>query len=310
MRFFLILLTVVTCTLTAVPDASAQTRVGGAMARFNDPFPKLLRESIIKEAADMSGVMLDVKDAKNDKVTQLSQIQEFVEQGVDAVVMNPAVGMTAEDLLALGDMLTPKNIPLVFLNTAPKVDTFPVPFAIVISNDLVAGRLQMRKAADLKGGKAKVFILKGLENHNAAIGRTRGVKQVADSYPGVSILGEATANWSRDEASALIAKWLQDGNSADVILANNDEMALGVIRGYQTAGQSLDDVVIGGVDATNDGLAAVADGLMTFTVKQNAEAQGRKAIQDAVKLVNGDVVPQYDWVPYELITEKNLASYQ
>jgi len=90
----------------------------------------------------------------------------------------------------------------------------------------------------------------------------------------IELIDEQTANWQRDEAQDLVTNWLSAGEPFDVIFANNDEMAIGAIQAMKAAGISMEDVVVTGVDATQDALVAMSAGDLDATVFQDARGQG------------------------------------
>jgi ABC-type sugar transport system substrate-binding protein len=87
-------------------------------------------------------------------------------------------------------------------------------------------------------------------------------------------------------------------------------MAIGAIQALKASGRAMDSVVIGGVDATQDALAAMAAGDLDVTVFQNAAGQGQGSVDAALKLARGEAVDQKVWIPFELVTPANLADYQ
>ena len=91
--------------------------------------------------------------------------------------------------------------------------------------------------------------------------------------------------------------------------ANNDEMAIGAIFAMQQAGIAMDKVCVGGIDATADALDQMQQGNLDVTVFQDVKAQGRGAIDAAVKLVKGEKVDSFVMIPYELVTPENYKSY-
>ena len=105
--------------------------------------------------------------------------------------------------------------------------------------------------------------------------------------------------------------WIQSGDQIDVVCANNDEMALGAIQALKDA-NLLDNVLVGGVDATEDALAAMQAGDLEVTVFQDADGQGGGGVDAAVKLANGETVETDDGVvdiPYVLVTPENIDEY-
>jgi ribose transport system substrate-binding protein/inositol transport system substrate-binding protein len=142
--------------------------------------------------------------------------------------------------------------------------------------------------------------------------RTQDIKDViaTPECSFITIVEEQTANWSRTQGTDLMTNWLSAGVEFDAVIANNDEMAIGAIQALKAAGRAMDTVVVGGVDATADALAAMAAGDMDVTVFQNAAGQGQGAVNAALKLARGEAVEKKVYVPFELVTPANLADYQ
>jgi inositol transport system substrate-binding protein len=154
--------------------------------------------------------------------------------------------------------------------------------------------------------------MQGQLSNQAAVQRTQNYYDVMDAggcAVKVNIIDQQTANWSRDEAQNLMTNWLSTGAEFDGVLANNDEMALGAIQAMKAAGISMDDVIVSGVDATQDALASMQAGELDITVFQNAAAQGGGALDAAVKLAAGEAVDQKVYVPFELVTPTNIDQY-
>lgn len=292
--------------VVALPNLAVAKTVGFTMQSFEYDFLNILRDVIEKTASETADVDVEVVDANQDAATQLQQVRDFISKGVAAIIVSPTGGA---DAVEMGKAAADAKIPLVFVNGRPSSDRLPGDVSIVVSNDLVAGRLQMRMLVEMIGAKGEIAILRGADDHLAAQARTRGFREILASAPDIKVIEEDSAGWDRQTARDIVARWLAAGRRFNAIAANNDEMAIGAILAYQDAGVSLDGVFIGGVDATPDALAEMKAGRMTVTVKQNAEAQGRQALKDALLLASGDKAPLYDWVPFELITPSNLAEY-
>jgi inositol transport system substrate-binding protein len=103
--------------------------------------------------------------------------------------------------------------------------------------------------------------------------------------------------------------WLTAGARIDAVAANNDEMAIGAIMALQQAGTPPGRVLVGGIDATPDALAALENGTLAVSVFQDARAQGRGAVEAAVKLSRGEPVDSFVWIPFELVTRENYKSF-
>jgi ABC-type sugar transport system substrate-binding protein len=171
--------------------------------------------------------------------------------------------------------------------------------------------MEMQALAKLAGGRGTVALLIGDPANEAAVLRTEGVKDVIVENPGMTLRREAAANWSRDQAHDVVRAWLNAGDTFDVVCANDDEMALGAIAALREAGL-LDSTIVGGVDGTADGLAAIQSGDLDVTVFQDAAAQGSGAIAAAVRLMRGQPVTTVDGVidvPQRLVTPDNVTEF-
>ena len=149
-------------------------------------------------------------------------------------------------------------------------------------------------------------------SNQAAVQRTADIHDVMAAGKcavELTIIDEQTANWSRDQAQTLMTNWLSSGTAFDGVIANNDEMAIGAIQAMKAANIDLKTVVVGGVDATQDALAALQAGDLDVTVFQDAAGQGAGALDAAIKLSKGEAVEQKVYVPFQLVTAANVADY-
>ncbi|WP_426231963.1 sugar ABC transporter substrate-binding protein [Pararhizobium sp. DWP3-4] len=290
--------------------AAHAENVGVSMALFDDNFLTVLRNGMQDYAKTLDGVTLQVEDAQNDVAKQQSQIQNFIAAGVDAIVVNP---VDTDATAAMSKIAADAGIPLVYVNREPiNIDTLPEKQAFVASNELESGTLETQEVCKLLGGKGKAVVMMGELSNQAARMRTKDVHDVlaTDACKGITIVEEQTANWSRTQGADLMTNWLSAGLEFDAVIANNDEMAIGAIQALKAAGRPMDKVVIGGVDATQDALAAMAAGDLDVTVFQNAAGQGKGALDAALKFARGETVEKKVYIPFELVTPANLKDYQ
>jgi ABC-type sugar transport system substrate-binding protein len=250
--------------------AMAQT-VGVSMAHFDLLFLTNLREAMAARAKE-AGVKLQFEDAQGDIGKQLSQIQTFVAQKVDAIVVNPVDSSATTKMTKL---IRGAGIPLVYVNRQPFEPLKPgEPVVYVGSDENVPGKLQGEEIARLLNNKGNVIIMMGDLATLSAILRTEGVEKVVAQHPEMKIVQKQTANWRRNEAVDLMNESLVAGTKIDAVAANNDEMAIGAIIALQQAGKDPKKIVIGGVDATRDALAEMEKGNLAVTVFQDARGQG------------------------------------
>ena len=194
-------------------------------------------------------------------------------------------------------------------------DDLPVDGSVpyIGSDSLDAGTVEMIALATLLDDRGNVAILVGDPATEAAVLRTEGCKDMVAARPGMRVVREQAADWSRERAREITEAWLQaaDEPPIDAVCANNDEMALGAIEAFREAGD-LDRVVVGGVDATAEALAAVRTGDLEVTVFQDGAAQGAGGIDAAVRLVRGEPVATAEGVidiPVRIVTSENVDEF-
>ena len=292
--------------LLALPPAAPAVTVGVTMALFDDNFLTAVRASMKDRAAEL-GVTAQFEDAENDIGRQLNQIQNFIAQHVDAIIVNP---VDTDATPRMTRLVAGARIPLVYVNRMPADKQLPPRVSFVGSDESQSGTLQMAEVCRRLGGKGDIVILMGELTNQSARQRTEDIEQVIarPSCRGIHVLDEQAANWKRTQAADLMTNWLSAGLRPVAVVANDDEMAIGAIQALKQA-RLLGATLVAGIDATPDALAAVKAGELAVTVFQNAPAQGRGAIETAMKLAHGEPVPALVWVPFELVTRDNLSDY-
>ncbi len=305
----------ITAGVSAILATSAVAEtIGVSVARFDDNGLTIMRNGMTSHADTLDGVDLQMEDAQDDVARQLDQINNFIASGVDAIIVN-AVDTNATE--AMSQAAASAGIPLVYVNRQPiNMDTLPDGQAFVASNEIESGTLAaFRMCQDLraqgKSGGAKAYMLMGQLSNQAAVQRSKDFHDVIgmDMCNFITLIDEQTANWSRDEAQDLMTNWISSGEEFDAVFGNNDEMAIGAIQAMKASGISMDDVVVGGVDATPDALVAMQAGEMDVTVFQDLAGQGAGSIDTALKLAAGEAIDKTVFIPFKLVTPENVADF-
>ncbi len=288
--------------------ALADIKIGVSMSQFDDTWLTYLRESMDQKAKSLpDGVKLQFEDARSDVVKQLSQVENFISQKVDAIVVNPVDTAATKKIT---EAAVKAGIPLVYVNRRPDDLNLPKGVVTVASNDLEAGKMQMQYLAEKMGGKGDIVILLGDLANNSTANRTKGVKEVLTQYPGIKVDQEQTGVWLRDKGMTLVNDWLTQGRKFDAVVSNNDEMAIGAAMALKQAGVEKGSVLIAGVDGTPDGLRAVKKGELALSVFQDAKGQADGSIDTAVKMIKHESVEPAVWIPYRLITPDNVDQFK
>lgn len=308
-KFFLSAIAVMTMVMGGVPaQAADKVKIGVSMALFDDVWLTLVRDAMTKWAKEHPDVELTIVDANNDTNKQVGQVENFLAQGMDAIVVLPV------DTAATGPMtksVVKAKKPLVYVNRLPP--NLPKGVIYCGSNSIDAGIMNMEALGKCMGGKGNLVILMGELSNEAAIGRTDGIKKVVkEKFPDIKITREQTGNWKRAQGKTIMENWLASGQEIDGVASNNDEMALGALQAIKAAGK-LGKICVGGTDASNDALKAMDKGELNDTVFQDPVGQGQEAVNAAYLMVkkepNPKVVDDRIWIPYQPVTKENYKSF-
>lgn len=293
----------------AVSLASAQAQTIGVSLSDLDKFRTALLDGVTSHAKTISGLKLVTENAKGDNELQKKQVQQLVADKVDAIIVVVADGDLGP---AMTKIAADAGIPLIYLNNVPSnFDELPPNQVVVASDEKESGTMQTKQVCSLLNGKGRVAVLMGELVSPAARTRTQDVVNVLDTTEckGLQIVERQAAYWSRDYADQQMQEWLAAGVRFDAVIANNDEMALGALRALKKNNVPMKDVVVAGIDATDDALAAMAAGDLDVTVLQSATGQGGGAVDAAVKLIQKQTVPRENNIPFELVTPQTMAKY-
>ena len=302
-----ILLALAAATVLSSPAFAA--KIGVSMDKFDDNFLTVLRNSMAEYAKTQPGVTLQIEDAKDDVSKQLSQVQNFIANGVDAIIVNPVdTSATGAITKAAADA----GVPLVYVNREPiDVDKLGPKAAFVASNEAESGTLEAKQICKLLGGKGNILVIEGVLSNQSAVQRTKDVHEVLSTpdCTGIKVVAEQTANYDRTQGQNLMTNWLSKGMQFDAVVSNNDEMAIGALQAMKSAGVDTKKAVVGGIDATQDALASMKAGDLKVTVFQDAAGQGKGAVDAALALAAGKPVEKKVYIPFQLVTPANMEQF-
>ena len=275
--------------------------IGVSMLSMQNEFIVNVRDQLEKRANEL-GVELIIVDAERSALKQVEQIESFIAQQVDAIIMNPceveASSPAVTKALAAG-------IPIINVNS----ETSATPTAFVGSDDVESARIAMQHIADLLNGKGNVIMIHGYMGQAAQLKREQGAKEILRNYPNLRLLAEQSGEWDRAKSLSLMENWIQaHGSAIQAVFAHNDEMGMGAVKALTDAGLK-DKVIVVSIDAIPDALQAVQKGTLNATVFQNAEQQGRNALDVALKAIKGEAHEPTTLIPFQLVTKQNVAEF-
>ena len=298
--------------------ATGSANVGVCIYQFADNFMTLYRTDLEEYLKD-KGYAVTIVDGKNDQNTQTEQINTFLQQGVDVLVINPVQTTSAQTIV---DTVSPSGTPIVFINREPEesvLDSYKGKCCYVGADARQSGTyqgeliLETETQGDINGdGKVTYIMCKGdPENIDAQYRTEYSIKALTDAGKEVECLYEYLDNWDQTTAQQDVANALsQYGDKIEVVFCNNDAMALGALQSIQQASRTVGkDIYLVGVDALAEAVQDVLDGNMTGTVLNDDVGQATAAAEATKLYVEGSKVEQYYWVDYVKVTKDNASEY-
>ena len=301
MALFLIAAMLIGCTPAEEDD---QLVFGYVSANFNDTGQVFIKDGA-KAKAEELGVEFREADAQEDVIKQQDLVQAFITEQVDALIVVPVSTDAMDPIIAAAK---DAGIPVVFVNRNPFGESQPPEGTYYVgSEEVVAGQKQAEYLGELMGDEGgNAFVLQGKLDNEAAIKRTAGfVDTIEANFPNIEIVAIEVGDWQRDQGVDITENWLTAyGDDIDAIVGNNDEMALGAVEVLQRADRT--DVIVLGVDFTPDAKAAIQEGTMNGSVRQDLAGQGAGGVQVAYDLFHGGVTENPVWIPFVLITAEDV----
>lgn len=288
-----------TAFLACSIEQALAEKIGVVLSNFTDKYVTYLQEGVQDFAKQHPDAKIVISDAGGDSARLVNQVENFIEQGMQAVVVQPT---DRKIVKSIGKKLDKAGIPLVIINHYPEPEDLHYVRAYIGSHERQAGTLQAEAIVKALDGKpARVGILLGPLALEAQAERTAGLKEVFAKYPNIKVVTEQEAAWDRERAMRIAEDWFQGQSLLNVIAANNDEMAIGALLAAEKAGKKDDDVIIAGIDATPDALQFLGKGL-DITIYQDAHSQGYYGADAAYSLAAGQKVSAEHWIDFETVT--------
>lgn len=274
-------------------------RIGLSISTLNNPFFVSLRDGA-QQAADEAGVELIISDAQNDAATQQDDVQNFVTQQVDAILVNP---VDSEAVVPAVQAANQADIPVIALDRGAAGGEIAT---LIASDNVEGGRLAGEELIELVGS-GPVAQLEGIPGASPTRDRGQGFEEAINAQDAVELVASQTANFDRAEGLNVTENILQSSPEIKGIFAQNDEMALGAVRAL--GNRAGTDVKIVGFDAVEDALKAIQDGKMNATVAQQPDRIGSLGVENAMKVIEGESVDENIPVPVKLVTEENVSEF-
>ena len=303
----------------------ADKKVGISIYKFDDNFMTLYRTELVRYLTEDLGFKAEnvvVQDGKGDQAEQTNQIQNFITQKYDVLILNLVQASSAPEIT---DMCKEAGIPVVYINREPDAteeerwESEGLNATYVGCDARQSGTYQGEEILETanKGdinsdGKVSYIMIQGdPENVDAQYRTEFSVKALTDAGMEVEELLKQRGDWDQAKAQQIAQDALnQYGDKIEVVFCNNDAMALGALQSIQQANRTVGkDIYLVGVDALAEAVQDVLDGNMTGTVLNDDVGQATAAAEATKLYVEGSKVEQYYWVDYVKVTKDNASEY-
>ena len=286
------------------------------------------KNELNSQKGDSYDVMVTVRDAVGSQKTQNDQVKEMIDEGCNILCINLVDRTDPSEII---DSAKEKNIPIIFFNREPVAEDMMQwdKLYYVGAKARQSGQMQGEIAADLilkdksidknHDGKIQYVVLEGEMGHQDAIVRTdSSVETILAKGIKMEKLSYEIANWKRAQAQNRMEQLIrQYGNTIELVLSNNDDMALGALDSYRLMGYTKDDMpMMLGVDGMQEALEAVKDGRLTGTVYNDKEGQAQIMAAIVFASVSGKGLDGINfenltevYLPYQKVTIDNVDNY-
>ncbi len=285
------------------PAESSTYKIALIQQHQTNAFQIAVTEGAQAKAAEL-GVELTVLSADQDAATQISQIEQCVSEGYNAILFEPVDPDGLRDAAKAA-----ADAGVVVINVVSFCTDWENAGIAAVScgNNIKAGENEMQHVADLLGGKGNVAILTGPSAVTDALDRLTGYENILANYPDMKqVVAPADCQWDTAKAQATVESWLS-AYDLDAIVCQNDGMAVGA----GNAAGADSGIVITGLDGTPDGYEAIKDGRITGTVAQDGGAMAANAVEAAVTLLNGGSLESNILITDSVwIDASNVADYE
>lgn len=272
---------------------SGKIKIGLSISTLNNPFFVSLKDGVTAEAQKL-GIEVIVVDAQNDSAKQSNDVDDLLQQGVNALLVNPTDSAAISSAVQAANVL---DIPVIALDRS--ADQGDVK-ALVASDNAKGGQMAAEYLVQQLGKGAKVIELQGVPGASATRERGRGFHEIADVQ--LDVVASQAADFDRTKGLTVMENLLQGNPGVQAVFAHNDEMALGAIEAIQSSGK---DIPVVGFDGNDDALTSIRNGKLTATVAQQPDLIGQLAVNAARDVLQGKEVEASIPAPLKLVTTED-----
>ena len=274
-------------------------RIALSVSTLDNPFFVDLRNGA-QEAASSTDYELIISDAQDNASQQQNDIQNFVTQQVDAILVN---AVDTEAVVPAIEQANNADIPIIALDRVPDGGEL----VTVISSDNVQGGRMAGEELIAAVNSGPVAHLEGTPGLSGTRDRGEGFQEAISGQDEVEVVASQSADFDRDEGLNVMQNIIQANPELKGVFADNDEMALGAVRAL--GDRAGNEISVVGFDANDDALQAIQNGTMLASVAQNPSRIGELGVENAVATIEGESVEEEIPVEVELVTQDNVSQF-
>lgn len=278
-------------------NRKSDKKVGIVLSTLNNPFFVSMKEGAEKEAEKL-GFELIVLDSQNDPAKERSNVEDLIQLGVVALLINPT---DSDAVVKSVEVANEANIPVITLDRQSNGGEVTIHIA---SDNIKGGAMAAEFVLEKLGTEANINVveLQGIPGASATRDRGAGFHSILDDKTNVKFVSSQAADFDRQKGLSVMENILQGNSDVQVVFAHNDEMALGAAKAIGTS--NVKAMVIG-FDGNEDALDAVEKGEMIATVAQQPDLIGALGVELALKIYNGEAVDKEIAADLKIVSNQN-----
>jgi galactofuranose transport system substrate-binding protein len=253
-----------------------------------NPFRIAETASIKSEAKNLGIAKLKATNGQSQFNKQISDVQQLIAQGAQALVIAPLNSDGWEPVL---QQASAKHIPIITVDRKINATACKDYVTFIGSDFYEQGKRAADQMVKALGGKGKVAILLGSSGNNVTTDRTGGFKdELKQKAPGIQVTFEQTGDFAREKGQQVTEQLIQSNPDVNGLYAENDEMALGAVTALKGAGKKAGQIKIVSVDGTRGAVAEIPTGWISAVIESNPRF-GPLAFQTLTKFLSGQPIP-------------------
>ncbi|WP_195430063.1 ribose ABC transporter substrate-binding protein RbsB [Clostridium sp. D46t1_190503_E9] len=278
-------------------NRNSDKKIGIVLSTLNNPFFVSMKEGAEKEAERL-GFELIVLDSQNDPAKERSNVEDLIQLGVVALLINPT---DSDAVVKSVEVANKANIPVITLDRQSNGGEVT---SHIASDNIKGGAMAAEFVLEKLGNEANINVveLQGIPGASATRDRGAGFHSILDDKANVKFVSSQAADFDRQKGLSVMENILQGNSDVKVVFAHNDEMALGAAKAIGTS--NVKAMVIG-FDGNEDALDAVEKGEMIATVAQQPDLIGALGVELALKIYNGEAVDKEIAADLKIVSNQN-----